>query len=55
MWDTGTGCDHLFGAECIKQWLEASRTWAEDEEGASVPQEACCPVCRVTLSEKDLK
>ena len=21
-WDTATGCGHLFGAECIKLWLE---------------------------------
>jgi Zinc finger, C3HC4 type (RING finger) len=32
LWDTVTGCGHLFGAECIKQWLETSPTWVEDIE-----------------------
>lgn len=25
-WDTATGCGHLFGAKCIKQWLEEDST-----------------------------
>ena len=29
-WDTVTGRGRLFGAECIKQWLN---TWVEDDEG----------------------
>ena len=51
-WDTVTECGHLFGAECIKQWLN---TWVEDDEGYLVLREPGCPVCRVALSEKDLK
>ena len=54
-WDTVSGCGYLFGAECIKQWLEASPTWVEDDVGHLVLQEPRCPVCRVALSEKDLK
>ena len=53
-WDTVTGCGHLFGADCIKQWLEAPN-WVEDDEGCWVLQEPRCPVCRVTLSEGDLE
>jgi RING-type zinc-finger len=30
-WDTVTGCGHLFGAECIKDWLKADSAWVEDE------------------------
>ena len=54
-WDTVTGCGHLFGAKCIKQWLETNSTWVEDSEGYLVLQEPRCPLCRVALSEKDLK
>lgn len=51
-WDTVTGCGHLFGAQCIKQWLN---TWVEDDEGYLVLQEPRCPLCRLALSERDLK
>ena len=54
-WGTATGCGHLFGTECIKHWLEVSTTCTKDDEGYLVLQEPSCPVCRVALSEKDLK
>ena len=50
-WDTVTGCGHLFGAECIKQWLN---TCVEDDEGYLVLPDHC-PTCRAELSAKDLK
>ena len=54
-WDTATGCGHLFGAECIKLWLEEDSAWIEDENGVLVLQAPCCPVCRMPVSEKDLR
>ena len=51
-WDTATGCGHLFGAECIKLWLEEDSAWIEDEDGVLVLQAPCCPVCRMTVSER---
>ena len=53
-WDTVTGCGHLFGAACIKQWLEEDSTWAEDDDGILVGT-SCCPVCRMALSERELR
>lgn len=52
-WDTATGCGHLFGAECIKQWLDSA--WTEDDEGIWVLQAPRCPVCRLALSKRDLR
>jgi hypothetical protein len=54
-WDTATGCGHLFGAECIKQWLEEDSAWTEDDEGIWVFQAPRCPVCRLALSERELR
>ena len=54
-WDTTTGCGHLFGAECIKQWLEEFSAWTEDDDGILVLQTPHCPICRRTVSDKDLR
>jgi hypothetical protein len=51
-WDTVTGCGHLFGAECIKQCMNSA--WVKDDEEYLV-WEPRCPVCRVSISEEDLK
>jgi Ring finger domain len=45
-WDTATGCGHLFGAECIRRWLDEHSSWTEDDEGILVFQLARCPVCQ---------
>ena len=54
-WDTATGCGHLFGDACIRQWLEEGSGWTENDDGVLVLREPRCPVCQVTLSEKDLR
>ena len=52
-WDTVTGCGHLFCAGCIKEWLDYSAHWT-DEDGHPV-EKRDCPVCRKVVLEKDLK
>ena len=54
-WDTATGCGHLFGAECIKQWLKEDCAWIENDDGLLVLQAPRCPICMTAMSEKDLK
>ena len=54
-WDNATRCGHLFGAECIKQWLEEDSTWMEDDDGILVLQASLYPVCKVALSGRDLR
>jgi asparagine synthetase B (glutamine-hydrolysing) len=54
-WDTATTCGHLFSAECIRHWREENSAWAEVAEGIWVFQAPRCPVCRLALSERDLR
>ena len=37
-WDTANACGHLFGAECIKQWLAEFSAWREVDDGVWVLQ-----------------
>lgn len=54
-WDTATGCGQLFSGECIRHWLGEDSSWREDDDGIWVRQAPRCPVCRIALSERDLK
>jgi hypothetical protein len=47
-------CDHLFGADCIKQWLEDNSAWMEDDDGTLMSWVPRCPHCRMTLSKRDI-
>lgn len=54
-WDTAIGCGHLFGAECIKQWIKGSSGWIEVDDGMWVLRAPHCPVCRKAVAEEDLR
>jgi Ring finger domain len=44
-WGTGTGCGHLFGADCIDQWLEENSAWMENDDGSLMSYSSSLIAC----------